>query len=69
LLAYNFADDRYAPLPALEALMTLYSGARKEVRRILPADIAAPRIGHFGFFREQFREPLWRPSVDWLVAH
>jgi predicted alpha/beta hydrolase len=69
LLAYNFADDRYAPLPALEALMTLYSGASKEVRCILPADVAAPRIGHFGFFREQFREPLWRPSVDWLVAH
>jgi predicted alpha/beta hydrolase len=69
ILAYNFSDDRYAPLPALQALMALYAGAEREIRRIAPADIAASRIGHFGFFREQFREPLWRPSVDWLVAH
>ena len=68
ILAYNFTDDRYAPLPALQALMALYAGAEKEIRRIAPADIAASRIGHFGFFREQFREPLWRPSADWLAA-
>ena len=40
----------------------------KEILRVAPADIAASRIGHFGFFREQFRGPLWRPSVDWLAA-
>lgn len=69
LLAYNFTDDRFAPLPALRALVALYAGAKTEIRRVAPADIAVPRIGHFGFFREQFREPLWRPSVDWLAAH
>jgi predicted alpha/beta hydrolase len=68
ILAYSFTDDGYAPLPALQALMALYAGAKKEIRRVAPADIAASRIGHFGFFREQFREPLWRPSVDWLAA-
>lgn len=69
ILAYNFTDDGYAALPALHALLALYSGASKEVRRVAPADVAARRIGHFGFFREQFRESLWRSSADWLVAH
>lgn len=68
ILAYSFTDDGYAPLPALKALLALYAGAKKEIRRIAPADIAATRIGHFGFFREPLRAPLWRPSVDWLVA-
>jgi len=23
-------------------------------------------IRHFGFFRERFRDTLWRDAVDWL---
>ena len=29
-----------------------------------------PRLlGHFGFFREAFRDTLWREAADWLEAH
>jgi predicted alpha/beta hydrolase len=27
------------------------------------------RIGHFGFFRERFRDSLWRDAADWLERH
>jgi predicted alpha/beta hydrolase len=26
-------------------------------------------IGHFGFFRERFRDSLWREAADWLLSH
>lgn len=62
-------DDRYAPLPAVEALLKLYPAARGEIRRVAPQEVGAQRIGHFGFFREGFRDTLWRESADWLERH
>jgi len=59
-------DDRYAPLEAVQALLKLYPSARGEIRRVAPQDIGVQRIGHFGFFREQFRDTLWREAADWL---
>jgi predicted alpha/beta hydrolase len=26
-------------------------------------------LGHFAYFRERFRDTLWREAVDWLEAH
>jgi predicted alpha/beta hydrolase len=66
--SYWIADDSYAPLPAAEALLRLYPAAASELKRISPADVGAGRIGHFGFFREQFRDSLWRNAADWLLA-
>ncbi len=63
------SDDRYAPLPAVEALLRLYPAAPGEVRRVTPREVGAPHIGHFGFFREQFRDTLWRESADWLERY
>jgi len=63
------SDDRYAPLPAVEALLRLYPAAQGEVRRVRPGDVGARHIGHFGFFREPFRDTLWREAADWLERH
>ena len=63
------SDDRYAPLAAVEALLRLYPSARGEIRRVRPEEVGAQRIGHFGFFREPFRDTLWREAADWLEAH
>lgn len=67
LRAYAVADDRLAPARAVEALLSLYPGARSEIRHVAPADVGAARIGHFGFFRERFRGTLWREAADWLA--
>lgn len=62
-------DDRYAPLRAVEAMLALYPSARGEIRRVVPQEVGARSIGHFGFFREQFRDSLWREAADWLAQH
>jgi predicted alpha/beta hydrolase len=33
-----------------------------------PEAFGGRKIGHFGFFRERFRESLWREAGDWLEA-
>lgn len=69
LRAVVATDDFYAPLPAVEALLKLYPAAPGEIRRVAPGEVGATRIGHFGYFREQFRDSLWREAADWLEEH
>ncbi len=69
LRLYAISDDAFAPLRAVHALLELYPRARGEVRALSPREVNAKRIGHFGFFREAFRDTLWREAADWLEAH
>jgi len=64
--SYWIADDRYAPRPATEAILHEYASAPSEVIAVDPARYGGGKIGHFGFFRERFRETLWREAGDWL---
>ena len=66
LRAYAISDDAFAPLPAVEALGRLYPNSRWETRRVAPRELGVDSIGHFGFFRERFRDSLWREAADWL---
>jgi len=61
-------DDSYAPLRAVQAFVAQYRGAQGEIWRIAPREVGARAIGHFGFFRERFRDTLWRDAADWLAA-
>jgi predicted alpha/beta hydrolase len=69
LRAYAFSDDPFGPLGAVKKLLELYPGSPAEVRHLKPADLGVTRIGHFGFFREQFRDSLWREASEWLARH
>ena len=64
--SYLFSDDRIAPPATVRALLSFYTHAPREIVRCRPADVAADRIGHFGFFREQFRATLWDDAVAWI---
>ena len=66
LRAYAISDDPFAPLGAVRALGALYPNSRWETRRVAPRELGVKRIGHFGFFRERFRDSLWRETADWL---
>ncbi len=71
VLALSITDDELMTLAGTESLVSLYAGAPSAVERIAPADVQARRIGHFGFFREQFSQSLWPSTVDklhWLAA-
>jgi len=59
-------DDAYAPTRAVEAFLEIYPNAPKMLARVDAAALGE-RIGHFGFFRERFRETLWSEAADWLA--
>jgi predicted alpha/beta hydrolase len=64
--SYWASDDRYAPRAAAEALFELYPNAA--AKELVPLDARAlGGIGHFGFFRERFRDTLWRDAAEWLA--
>lgn len=65
--AYAIADDRYAPSAAVEAFLDFYPNAPRTVEWVNPAAHGGP-IGHFGFFRERFKDTLWKDAADWLVG-
>ena len=46
-----------------ESLHGFYTNAPRTMKRIAPTDIGARRIGHFGFFRSEFRDSLWRAHL------
>ncbi|MGQ0655116.1 MAG: alpha/beta hydrolase family protein [Betaproteobacteria bacterium] len=69
LRAYAIADDPFAPLRAVEALGSLYPNSSWQIRTVTPREVGAERIGHFGFFRERFRDTLWRDACEWLAGH
>lgn len=69
LLACWIEDDTYAPLAAVKAFLAQYPGAQREMKRIAPREVGVERIGHFGFFRERFRDTLWQEAAEWLHTH
>jgi predicted alpha/beta hydrolase len=66
LRAYAITDDPFAPRRAVEALGRLYPNSRWETRSVEPRELGVKAVGHFGFFRERFRDTLWREAGEWL---
>jgi predicted alpha/beta hydrolase len=60
ILAWSFAEDTYAPKPAVEALLRHYASAPIEHRHV-----DGRRVGHWGFFRKGSDE-LWRETLGHL---
>ncbi len=67
VLAWSVRDDELLTLRATHHLLALYANAPREIETLAPADAQAPRIGHFGFFRDQFRGSLWPRAVQALA--
>jgi len=67
LRAVGTADDPWATPAMIDMLASGYSGAAVERATFDPRGIGANAIGHFGFFRPQFRDALWRDAADWLM--
>jgi predicted alpha/beta hydrolase len=63
--AYAVADDGYAPPAAVEAFLQFYPNAPRKVEKVAPEQLGGP-IGHFGFFRERFKDSLWKQAADWM---
>jgi predicted alpha/beta hydrolase len=64
---YAIGDDAYAPPPAAEAFLGFYPNAPRQRIDVDPRQHGGP-IGHFGFFRERFRDSLWKDTADWMES-
>jgi predicted alpha/beta hydrolase len=63
---YSITDDRYAPPPAVEAFLEFYPNAVRKLERVDPEQHGGEPIGHFGFFRERYKDSLWKEAAEWM---
>ena len=68
LRALCLSDDPWATRPAVGLLCSGFSAIEPEILTITPADAGAAKIGHFGFFRPEHRDTLWRGAAEWIQA-
>jgi predicted alpha/beta hydrolase len=68
LCAVGIDDDPWTTPPAVDLLLSAFTGTRPQRRRIDPRAFGADPTGHFGFFRPVHRDTLWREAADWLAG-
>jgi predicted alpha/beta hydrolase len=66
MLSMSFTDDEMMSRRSIDSLHDCYRNAELERRYIQPKDVGTGQIGHFGFFRPQFKATLWQQALDWL---
>jgi predicted alpha/beta hydrolase len=60
-------DDVWGTPAAIDAIAKHFTGSvDRSIWRVRLADAGARKIGHHGFFRDQFRGTLWPAAADWL---
>ena len=66
LVALSITDDELMTERGTRVLVDCYANAPRRVERIAPADVQVKRIGHFGFFKDQFKTSLWTRTLALL---
>jgi predicted alpha/beta hydrolase len=66
--ALCLSDDPWATRAAVELLCSGFISIKPEILTIAPAEVGATKIGHFGFFRPEHRDTLWRGAAEWIEA-
>jgi predicted alpha/beta hydrolase len=64
----QIADDPWGTEAAVGHMAAHFTASvDRKVERVEPAAARMTKIGHFGFFRPEMRETLWRRAADWLL--
>lgn len=63
IASLSFTDDEFMSARNIESLHSFYANAPRTMKRFTPQDIGVKRIGHFGFFRPEFTDSLWRRQL------
>lgn len=64
IIAFSIEDDDLAPLNAVEWMTSQYENAKKKSIHLKPIDFEVNRIGHFGVFKEKFRNTIWTKILN-----
>ena len=68
ILAIADVSDPFATPSATARLLRYFKGSNREFVRIHPRKCQLPKLGHFGFFHDRFKETLWVESLAWLKS-
>lgn len=63
IFSISFIDDELVSAANVETLLSMYSNAEKTAVHLSPQSISVKRIGHFGFFKPQFKASLWERFI------
>ena len=66
ILAIADTKDPFATPSATSRLLGYFKGSECEYVRIHRRKSQLPKLGHFGFFHDRFRNTLWLQSLAWL---
>ena len=62
------ADDPWGTPAAVGHMAEHFTAsADRSIWRVTPAEAGVQKIGHFGFFRPDLRDTLWKAAADWLL--
>ncbi|MGH1362860.1 MAG: alpha/beta hydrolase family protein [Calditrichia bacterium] len=59
ITSLSFSDDQYMSKRNVESLHGFYKNAAVRMKRIAPQEIDVKSVGHFGFFKDRFKDSLW----------
>ena len=59
ITAFSIEDDDFAPLDSVQWMTNQYTNAIKKSILLKPEDFNSKTIGHFGVFKEKFRNTIW----------
>lgn len=66
LRMFSFTHDNFASKKGVDWLAKQYKNAAIE-RIHFDKNSDGKRPGHFGFFKEEFKNDFWKPNLDWLI--
>jgi predicted alpha/beta hydrolase len=63
------ADDPWGTPAAVGHMADHFTASvDRAVWQVTPAEAGVAKVGHFGFFRSELRDTLWKRATDWLLA-
>lgn len=66
ILAIADVNDPFATPAATARLLGYFKGCNREFVQINRRQSRLPKLGHFGFFHDRFKNTLWVQSLAWL---
>lgn len=69
LTAYAIEDDEFAPMEAAIWMSDQYKNANRKFIELKPSNFTVQKIGHFGPFKEKFRETIWLQFLEEIKKH
>lgn len=59
ITSFSFTDDEMMSEANTASIHSFYTRSPRTLRRLSPEEVGVERVGHFGFFKEAMRGPLW----------